>query len=38
MPIAEAFFASLFGQLRDGFGTLWTIILKSYDPSRNLLI
>jgi len=26
MPIAETFFASRFGQLRDRFGTLWTII------------
>lgn len=26
MPIAETFFASRFGQLRDKFGTLWTII------------
>jgi PhnB protein len=25
-PIAETFFASRFGQLRDRFGTLWTII------------
>jgi PhnB protein len=26
MPIEETFFASRFGQLRDRFGTLWTII------------
>jgi PhnB protein len=26
MPIAETFFASRFAQLRDRFGTLWTII------------
>ena len=26
MTIAETFFASRFGQLRDKFGTLWTII------------
>jgi PhnB protein len=26
MPIAETFFASRFGQLRDKFGTLWTIL------------
>ena len=26
MPIAETFFASHFAQLRDRFGTLWTII------------
>ena len=26
MPIAETFFASRFAQLRDKFGTLWTII------------
>jgi PhnB protein len=26
MPIAETFFAFRFGQLRDRFGTLWTII------------
>ena len=26
MPIAETFFATRFGQLRDQFGTLWTII------------
>ena len=26
MPIAETFFASRFGPLRDRFGTLWTII------------
>jgi PhnB protein len=26
MPIAETFFAPRFGQLRDKFGTLWTII------------
>jgi PhnB protein len=26
MPIAETFFASRFGQVRDRFGTLWTII------------
>ena len=26
MPIAETFFAPRFGQLRDRFGTLWTII------------
>lgn len=26
MPIAQTFFASRFGQLRDWFGTLWTII------------
>jgi PhnB protein len=25
-PIADTFFASRFGQLRDKFGTLWTII------------
>jgi PhnB protein len=25
-PIAETFFASRFGQLRDRFGTLWTVI------------
>jgi PhnB protein len=25
-PIVETFFASRFGQLRDSFGTLWTII------------
>ena len=26
MPMAETFFASKFGQLRDKFGTLWSII------------
>ncbi len=26
MPIAETFFATRFGQLRDRFGTLWTIL------------
>ena len=26
MPIAQTFFASRFGQLRDRFGTLWTIM------------
>ncbi len=26
MPISETFFATKFGQLRDRFGTLWTII------------
>lgn len=26
MPIAETFFATRFGQLRDRFGALWTII------------
>jgi PhnB protein len=26
MPLAETFFATRFGQLRDRFGTLWTII------------
>jgi PhnB protein len=26
MPIAETFFASRFGQLRDKFGVLWTIL------------
>ena len=26
MPIAETFFASRFAQLRDRFGTLWTIL------------
>jgi PhnB protein len=26
MPIAQTFFASRFGQLRDQFGTLWTVI------------
>ena len=26
MPLAETFFASRFAQLRDRFGTLWTII------------
>lgn len=26
MPIAETFFASRFAQLRDRFGTLWTVI------------
>ncbi len=26
IPMAETFFASRFGQLRDRFGTLWTII------------
>lgn len=26
MPIAETFFASRFAQLRDQFGTLWTIL------------
>jgi len=26
IPIAETFFASRFAQLRDRFGTLWTII------------
>ena len=26
MPIAETFFASRFAQLRDRFGTLWSII------------
>lgn len=28
MPIAETFFASRFAQLRDRFGTLWTIIYQ----------
>ncbi len=26
MPLAETFFATRFGQLRDRFGTLWTIL------------
>ena len=26
MPMAETFFASRFGQLRDRFGTLWTVL------------
>ena len=26
MPIAETFFATRFGQLRDQFGTLWTVL------------
>jgi PhnB protein len=28
MPMAETFFASRFAQLRDRFGTLWTIICE----------
>jgi PhnB protein len=28
MPIAETFFAHRFAQLRDRFGTLWTIVYQ----------
>ena len=35
MPIAETFFASRFAQLRDRFGTLWTIIHQRPMQSRS---
>ena len=35
MPLAETFFASRFAQLRDRFGTLWTLIHERPAPSCN---
>ena len=36
MPLQETFFASRFSQLRDQFGTLWTLIHeKSAAPRAN---